>query len=87
MTIIKNYFEVFLVTSKKHGNGIIESKVGLYSIKTSYIYLSVKCQLWPRFHVRNSTYLGLNLFLTTLIDMFRHFEQLPYLDFDTLFAL
>jgi hypothetical protein len=29
MTIIKNHFEVFLVTSKKHGNGIIESKVGL----------------------------------------------------------
>jgi hypothetical protein len=27
MTIIKNHFEVFLVTSKKQGNGIIESKV------------------------------------------------------------
>jgi hypothetical protein len=35
MTIIKNHFEVFLVTSKKQENGIIESKVGLYSIKTS----------------------------------------------------
>jgi hypothetical protein len=35
MTIIKNPFEVFLVTSKKQGNGIIESKVGLYSIKAS----------------------------------------------------
>jgi hypothetical protein len=33
MTIIKNHFEVLLVTSKKQGNGIIESKVGLYSIK------------------------------------------------------
>jgi hypothetical protein len=28
MTIIKNHFEVFLVTSR---NGIIESKVGLYN--------------------------------------------------------
>jgi hypothetical protein len=35
MTIIKNHFEVFLVTSKKQRNGIIESKVGLYSIKVS----------------------------------------------------
>jgi hypothetical protein len=36
MTIpIKNHFEVFLVTSKKQGNGIIESKVGLYSVKAS----------------------------------------------------
>jgi hypothetical protein len=41
MTIIKNHFEVFLVTSKKHGNGIIESKVGLYSIKaSSHIFVS-----------------------------------------------
>jgi hypothetical protein len=32
MTII---FEVFILTSKKQGNGIIESKVGLYSIKAS----------------------------------------------------
>jgi hypothetical protein len=41
MTIIKNHFEVFLVTSKKLGNGIIESKVGLYSIKTSsHIFVS-----------------------------------------------
>jgi hypothetical protein len=31
MTVIKNHFEVFLVTSKKQGNGIIESKGGLYS--------------------------------------------------------
>jgi hypothetical protein len=30
MTIIKNHFEVFILTSKKQGNGIIESKVGLY---------------------------------------------------------
>jgi hypothetical protein len=35
MTIIKNHFEDFLVTSKKQGNGIIESKVGLYSRKAS----------------------------------------------------
>jgi hypothetical protein len=35
MTIIKNHFEVFLVTSKKQGNGIIDSKVGLYSRKAS----------------------------------------------------
>jgi hypothetical protein len=35
MTIIKNRFEVFILTSKKQGNGIIESKVGLYSIKVS----------------------------------------------------
>jgi hypothetical protein len=31
MTVIKNHFEVFLMTSKKQGSGIIESKVGLYS--------------------------------------------------------
>jgi hypothetical protein len=41
MTIIKNHFEMFLVTSKKQGIGIIESKVGLYSIKvTSHIFVS-----------------------------------------------
>jgi hypothetical protein len=41
MTIIKNHFEVFLVTSKKQGNGIIESKVVLYSIKaSSHIFVS-----------------------------------------------
>jgi hypothetical protein len=41
-TIIKkNHFEVFLVTSKKQRNGIIESKVGLYSIKaSSHIFVS-----------------------------------------------
>jgi hypothetical protein len=33
MTIIKNHFEVFLVTSKKQGNGIIDSKFGLYYIQ------------------------------------------------------
>jgi hypothetical protein len=34
-------FEVFLVTSKKQGNAIIESKVVLYSIKTSsHIFVS-----------------------------------------------
>jgi hypothetical protein len=41
MSIIKNHFEVFLVTSKKQRNGIIESKVGLYSIKaSSHIFVS-----------------------------------------------
>jgi uncharacterized protein (AIM24 family) len=30
MTIIKDHFEVFLVTLKKQGNVTIESKVGLY---------------------------------------------------------
>jgi hypothetical protein len=30
MTIIKNHFEVFILTLKKQENGIIESKVGLY---------------------------------------------------------
>jgi hypothetical protein len=35
MTITKNHFEVFILTSKKQGNGIIQSKVGLYSIKVS----------------------------------------------------
>jgi hypothetical protein len=40
MTIIKNHFFV-LVTSKKQGNGIIESKVGLYSVKaSSHIFVS-----------------------------------------------
>jgi hypothetical protein len=34
--IIKNHFELFILTSKKQGNGIIESKVGLYSISISY---------------------------------------------------
>jgi hypothetical protein len=58
MTIIKNHFEVFLVTSKKQGNGIIESKVGLYSIRPVHTYLSVKCLLWPRFRVRNSTWIS-----------------------------
>jgi hypothetical protein len=42
MTIIKNHIEVFLVTSKKQGNDIIDLKVGLYSIKA-------------RFRVQNST--------------------------------
>jgi hypothetical protein len=41
MSIIKNHFEVFLVTSKKQGNCIIESKVGLCSIKaSSHIFVS-----------------------------------------------
>jgi hypothetical protein len=44
------------VTSKKQGNGIIESKVALYSIKAIHTYLSDKCQSWPRFRVRNSTF-------------------------------
>jgi hypothetical protein len=47
MTVIKNHFEIFLVTSKKQGNGVIESKVGLYSTKaTSHIptcQLNVSC--------------------------------------------
>jgi hypothetical protein len=46
MTIIKNHFEVFFVTSKKQGNGIIESKVGLYynqiQCRPLHTYLSVK---------------------------------------------
>jgi hypothetical protein len=38
--MIKNH-EVFLVTLKKQGNDIIESKVGLYSIQTSsHIFVS-----------------------------------------------
>jgi hypothetical protein len=41
MTVIKNHFEVFLMTSKKNGNDIVESKVGLYSIKaSSHIFIS-----------------------------------------------
>jgi hypothetical protein len=43
MTIIKNHFEVFILTLKKQGNGIIESKAGLNSIKAnSHIHI---CQL------------------------------------------
>jgi hypothetical protein len=40
MAIIKNHFEVLILTSKKQGNGIIESKVGLYSGQFTHI-----CQL------------------------------------------
>jgi hypothetical protein len=41
MTISKNHFEVFILTTKKQGNGIIEPKVGLYSIKaSSHIFVS-----------------------------------------------
>jgi hypothetical protein len=41
MTIIKNHYVVFILTSKKQGNGIIDSKVGLYSIETSsHIFVS-----------------------------------------------
>jgi hypothetical protein len=55
MTIIKNHFEVFIVTSKKQGNSIIESKVGLYSIKaSSYGQFTHICQFRPRFRIRNS---------------------------------
>jgi hypothetical protein len=47
MTIIKNHFEVFLVTSKKQENGIIESKVGLYIFNkvqfTHICQLNVSC--------------------------------------------
>jgi hypothetical protein len=42
MTVIKNHFEVFLVMSKKQGNGIIETKVELYSIKAS-LHIFVSC--------------------------------------------
>jgi hypothetical protein len=43
VTIIKNHFEVFPVTSKKQGNGIIESKVGLgIFIKGQFTHI---CQL------------------------------------------
>jgi hypothetical protein len=41
--------------SKKQGNGIIETKVELYPIKASSHIFVVKCQLWPRFRIRNST--------------------------------
>jgi hypothetical protein len=41
MTIIKNHFEVFILTSKKQGNGIIESKVGLFN-KGQFTHI---CQL------------------------------------------
>jgi hypothetical protein len=41
LIVIKNNFEVFLVTSKRQGDGIIESKVGLYLIKaSSHIFVS-----------------------------------------------
>jgi hypothetical protein len=44
MTIIKNHFEVFLVTSKKQGNGIIEAQVGLYKGQFTHIcQLNVSC--------------------------------------------
>jgi hypothetical protein len=56
MTVIKNHFDRLSCNIKRAGNGIIESKVGLYSIKASSTYLSAKCQLWPRFRVRNSTF-------------------------------
>jgi hypothetical protein len=72
MTIIKNHFEVFLVTSKKQGNGIIESKVGLYSIRPVHTYLSVKCHLWPRFRVRNSTTIGQKRLLNKEINKIRN---------------
>jgi hypothetical protein len=39
-----NDFEVFLVISKKQGNGIIESKVGLYSIFNKGQFTDI-CQL------------------------------------------
>jgi hypothetical protein len=44
MTIIKNHFEGFLVISKKQGTDIIESKVGLYSIKAGSHFTHI-CQL------------------------------------------
>jgi hypothetical protein len=47
MTVIKNHFGVFLMTSKKQGNGIIESKVGLYLIKaSSHIFVT-----YTQFHI------------------------------------
>jgi hypothetical protein len=81
MTIIKNHFEVFLVTSKKQGNGIIESKVGLYSIKPVHTYLSVKCQSWPRFRVRNSSYVYFHCTSVNFIFTFHYFLEL-HLIFD-----
>jgi hypothetical protein len=58
MTIIKNHFEVFLVTSKKQVNGKwhhyrVKSWVIFNKGQFTHKYLSVKCELWPRFHVRN----------------------------------
>jgi hypothetical protein len=44
MTIIKNHFEVFIVTSKKQGNSIIESKVGFNKGQFTHIcQLNVSC--------------------------------------------
>jgi hypothetical protein len=46
MTIIKNHFEVFLVTSKKQENGIIELKVGVIFNKGQFTHiceLNVSC--------------------------------------------
>jgi hypothetical protein len=47
MTTIKNHFEVFIVTSKKQGNSIIESKVRLYLFNkgqfTHICQLNVSC--------------------------------------------
>jgi hypothetical protein len=69
---LKNHFEVFLVTSKKQGNGItyrVKSWVifneGQFPVHT---FLSVKCQLWPRFHVRNSTVCS-NKSVTTVVTL------------------
>jgi hypothetical protein len=42
MTIIKNHFEVFLVTSKKQGNGIIECKSWVIFNKGQFTHI---CQL------------------------------------------
>jgi hypothetical protein len=42
MTIIKNRFEVFLVTSKKQGNGINESKSWVIFNKGQFTHI---CQL------------------------------------------
>jgi hypothetical protein len=42
MSIIKNHFEVFLVTSKKQGNGIIKVKSGVIFNKGQFTHI---CQL------------------------------------------
>jgi hypothetical protein len=46
MTIIKNHFEVFLMTSKKAGHYRVKSWV-IFNKMPVHTYLSVKYQLWP----------------------------------------
>jgi hypothetical protein len=58
MTIIKNHFEVFYSDIKKarKWHYRVKSWVKFNKGQFTHTYLSVKCQLWPTFHVRNSTY-------------------------------